>query len=458
MDFINRSMSIKVHPINITSIKKQNYKIHGYYQQNMVIINKTFFNTFNIGDNHSPAIQAILNVSPESFYKGSVVEINDLEETISNYITHGAKIIDLGGRSTAPGVAPITVEEELARVKSYLTKLLDFLDTNIIISIDTQYSKIAEFCIKYCKERGFNVIINDVSGLRTDRKMTNLILDYDVPLILMASNQKPGDILSVNSIIENLFNNIIDLERKGYDLDKLIIDPGVGKWVPEKTYEYDLAIVDNLERFRIFGNPILVGISRKSFIGNVLNKKQPAQRFYGSLAATSIAVYNGAHIIRTHDVNRELQEMITMAKHIRKKPLLIEKEGISGGLIGCIKDPLEGRYYQRLLGVTPAGSRIMDKKMVTKLILLKNVTAPQALVLKQEMLARGGDAAIHKDAVTTEYKKYDKNQNCILIGTEKQLYSLINKLNGQQLELDKIGLIVKEVLEKSREDKFLHSI
>ncbi len=100
----------------------------------------------------------------------------------------------------------------------------------------------------------------------------------------------------------------------------------------------------------------------------------------------------------------------------------------------------------------------MDKKMVTKLIQLDNVTAPQSMILKQELLARGGDVAIHKDAISTENAKYDKNQRVVLIGTEKQMYSLAEKLNGQQLELDKISRIITEILEKSREDKYLHSM
>jgi dihydropteroate synthase len=248
------------------------------------------------------------------------------------------------------------------------------------------------------------------------------------------------------------------LESKNYDLNKLIIDPGIGKWIPEKTFEYDLSIIDNLERFRIFLQPILVGISRKSFIGAVLNKKNPADRLVGTLASTTIAVYNGAHIIRTHDVTPELQEMVKMASAIRKNPLVSEIDGIKGELISCIREPIEARFFLRRMGVTPAGARIMDSKMLTKLIQLENITAPQALILKQEMLARGGDVAIHKDVVTTENQKFDQIHNAILIGTEKQLKLLVNKLKGQQLDLDKIGTLISDILMRSREVKSLHTI
>lgn len=440
-----------------TKTSHRKLELQSKITQIMVIIKKEVFPNFFIGDEYEPIIQGIVNLSPESFYKRSVVKRDEINGQIKSFIDKGAKILDVGARSTAPGVVPITQEEEIERLKPFLESLVNTINNKTIISIDTQYSKIGEYCINFCQKHGFNVIINDVSGLKTDPKMMDMVIDNDVPLILMASSQRPGDIVSVNSILESLFESVLNLERRNYDLNKLIIDPGIGKWIPEKTYEYDLSIIDNLQRFRVFGQPILVGISRKSFITGVLGPRKPDDRYNGTLAATTIAVYNGAHIIRTHDITDELFEMIRMGRAIRKKPLYIEKNGLKGGLIKCIKDPIEARFYQRRIGVTPAGSRIMAKKMVMKLIKLDNVTAPQALVLKQELLARGGDVAIHKDAVTTENKKYDKNQSCILIGTEKQLFSLVEKLKGQQLELDKIGEIISEILEKSREDKYLHS-
>ncbi len=109
-----------------------------------------------------------------------------------------------------------------------------------------------------------------------------------------------------------------------------------------------------------------------------------------------------------------------MAHAIRKNPIVTEVDGITAELISCIREPVEARLFLRRMGVTPAGARIMDSKMLTKLISLENVTAPQALILKQEMLARGGDVAIHKDVVTTENHKYDRIHNVVLIGTEKR--------------------------------------
>lgn len=424
----------------------------------MVTINRELFPNFYVGDKTPPILQGILNLSPESFYKGSIIQPDIFKEVVNDFIANGVKILDLGSRSTAPGVIAITREEELERLKPYISMLSDSLPKEIIISIDTQYSEIAQYCIKELHQANLRVIVNDVAGLKMDQKMIDVVVDHDVPLILMASHKRPGDLLSVDSILESLFESINTLENRNYNLDKLIIDPGIGKWIPEKTFEYDLSIIDNLERFRVFMQPILVGISRKSFIGTVLNKKNAADRLTGTLASTTIAVYNGAHIIRTHDVTPELQEMVQMASAVRKNPVVSEIDGMTAELVSCIREPIEARYFLQRMGVTPAGARIMDSKMLTKLILLENVTAPQALILKQEMLARGGDVAIHKDVVTTENQKYDKVHDIMLIGTEKQLKLLVNKLKGQQLDLDKISTLISGILMHSREVKSLHSI
>ncbi|MHA1109571.1 MAG: dihydropteroate synthase [Promethearchaeota archaeon] len=424
----------------------------------MVIINRELFPNFYVGDTTPPIFQGILNLSPESFYKGSVIQPDIFKRVVDEFLAKGVKILDIGSRSTAPGVTAITREEELERLKPYISTLCESIPKDVIVSIDTQYSEIAHYCIKELHQANLRVIVNDVAGLKTDDEMMDVVTDHDVPLILMASHKRPGDLLSVDSILESLFESIETLETKNFDLNKLIIDPGIGKWIPEKTFEYDLSIIDNLERFRVFMQPILVGISRKSFIGTVLNKKRAEDRLTGTLASTTIAVYNGAHIIRTHEVTPELLEMVKMAHAIRKNPLVSETDGITAEFISCIREPIEARFFLRRMGVTPAGARIMDEKMLTKLILLENVTAPQALILKQEMLARGGDVAVHKNVVTTENKKYDKSQNVVLIGTEKQLKLLVNKLRGQKLELDKIGTLISDVLMKSREVKSLHSI
>jgi dihydropteroate synthase len=115
------------------------------------------------------------------------------------------------------------------------------------------------------------------------------------------------------------FNKTFEiLERKGYDEKKIIIDPGIGRWIEKKTPEFDLKIIGNLTKLRSLNKPILVAISRKTFIGATLNISEPEKRLNGTLSATAIAVYKGAHIIRTHDVNQQLMEIIKIAEEIRK--------------------------------------------------------------------------------------------------------------------------------------------
>jgi dihydropteroate synthase len=145
-------------------------------------------------------------------------------------------------------------------------------------------------------------IINDVSALKTDPKLVDVVKEFDCPIILMATDKVPGDRHTMEEIQDALQSSISFATSNGVDAKKIIIDPGVGKWVPTKLYHYNLDMINQLEELRKFGMPILVGISRKSFIGDILDRPDPGERLLGSLAATAIAVYNGAHIIRTHDV------------------------------------------------------------------------------------------------------------------------------------------------------------
>jgi dihydropteroate synthase len=162
------------------------------------------------------------------------------------------------------------------------------------------------------------IIVNDVSCLKTDPGLGDFVAENDLPIILMASEEVPGDLLTIDEIILEFTKTIEILERKGYDEKKIIIDPGIGRWVDKKTREFDLKIIGNLDKLRSLKKPILVAISRKSFIGATLNITEPEKRLNGTLSATAIAIYKGAHIIRTHDVNQQLTEIIKIAEEIRK--------------------------------------------------------------------------------------------------------------------------------------------
>ena len=277
------------------------------------------FNYLEIGDDFPTIIMGVLNISPESFYKGSVYENTDkLESAAKVMISQGALLLDLGARSTAPWSQKITVDEELNRFCPAMEKICSIIPEDVIISVDTQYSLIAEAAYKIARRFKKKMIINDVSCLKTDPELINFIREKEIPIILMASKQVPGDLLTIEEIIEEFKKTIKKMIYEGYNEDLIILDPGIGKWIKKKEYTYDLKIIGKLEKLRVLQKPILVAISRKSFIGSTLNIAEPENRLNGSLAATAIAVFKGAHIVRTHDVNQQIFEMTKMATEIRR--------------------------------------------------------------------------------------------------------------------------------------------
>jgi len=278
-----------------------------------------FFDFLEIGDNYPTIVMGVLNLSPESFYKGSVYDsAKKIEFAVKNMLNNGAAILDLGARSTAPWSEKITIEEEINRMESALNIICKIIPNNIILSIDTQYRRVAQRALEISTKFKKKIIVNDVSCLKTDPGLGDFVTENDLPIILMASKEIPGDLLTTDEI-KREFNKTIELlERKGYDGKKIILDPGIGRWVDKKTPEFDLKIIGNLDKLRSLNKPILVAISRKSFIGAILNITEPEKRLNGSLSATAIAIYKGAHIIRTHDVNQQLTEIIKIAEEIRK--------------------------------------------------------------------------------------------------------------------------------------------
>ncbi len=394
-----------------------------------------------IGDSCPTKIMGVINLSEESFYKGSVAIGDEVVERASIMVEDGADIIDVGARSTAPGVRQISVQDERERL---IPALKGVLELGVPISVDTQYSKIAEVAL----DMGA-CIINDVSGLKTDPQMADVISDFNVPVILMASKVKPGDCLTFQEIVESLIDSIALAEGRG--ISKIIIDPGIGRWVKEKTYEYNLDIISSLERLKVLGKPILVAISRKSFIGDILGVPEPCDRLAGTLACTAIAVYKGAHIVRTHDI-KETRDLIRTARAIRGRQIMAENGDYQVINIDYLKNPEDSVELMRSLDVTETGIKIMSEKTVSRVILIKNVTAPEALIIKQEMLARGGDAAIPMRTMSGEIKRAD----VIIIGTVLQINNFIKKLKRQSFNLPIISNLLQDMLEKERDVKYLY--
>jgi dihydropteroate synthase len=265
-----------------------------------------------IGDSHPVRLMGVLNLGPDSFYKGSVVGSEELAvNRAKQMVVEGAEFLDLGAMSTAPNVKSISTNEERDRLIPILKAVLDSVD--VPISVDTFRSKIADEALKLGAK-----IINDVSGFVQDEEMVKVLADYDAPSVIMATKKTIGDPLTMNEIIRSLEVSIEKAEKYNYDTHKIIIDPAIGRWVPDKKFNFNMDIINNINLLTKLEKPILIGISRKSFIHEILDRPKPEDRLPGTLGTTAIAVYNGAHIVRTHDVG-VTYDVVKLAKMLRDK-------------------------------------------------------------------------------------------------------------------------------------------
>jgi dihydropteroate synthase len=244
-------------------------------------------------------IMGILNVTPDSFSDGG--RFYKFEQAVDQGMRmadEGADIIDVGGESTRPGSDPVALDEELSRVIPVIELLAQ--KTKVPVSIDTYKAEVARRALDAGAQ-----MINDISALRFDPEMRKVASESKVPVILMHIQGNPKEMQKepfyqdvMAEITDYLKESIQIAEKAGIEKKKLIIDPGIGFG---KRLEDNLNILKNLKRFSILGCPILVGCSRKSFIGSILNLPME-QRLEGSLAALALAVVNGANIVRVHDV------------------------------------------------------------------------------------------------------------------------------------------------------------
>lgn len=396
-----------------------------------------------IGDRYPAQVMGILNLSPESFYKGSVVSPDQVLETALQMVEDGASFLDVGARSTWMFSSPITEEEEAKRLFPVLEALVGNVEA--VISVDTMFSEVAEEALK----RGADVI-NDVSGFTADPRLADVVADYDCPAVIMASEKCPGDPLGMDAVMDSLEKILEKAEKAGIDSEKLILDPAFGRWIEAKLPCYDFETLDDLERLQVFEKPILAALSRKSFIGDVL-EKPASERLYGSLAVAALAVYNGAHIIRTHDV-AETADVVKVAGAFRSRKAVAKEDCYEVSVLS-IKTPKDAFREMQKLGTTEAGSRVMQNKSLQLTLKIKNLTTTEALILKQEMLARGGDAALERDAVSHETEKTD----VLVFGTLLQLEKLCTKLEGQARKLPKIANLIRECLAERTNPEYRYS-
>ncbi len=387
-----------------------------------------------VGDEHPVRIMGVINLSQESFYKLSVVNMDSILEKAHSMVDSGATILDIGARSTWLLAKPvISREEELQRLVPALAILKENVDA--LISVDTMFADIAEKAL----EMGAD-IINDVSGFKADERMLDVLVESGCPVVAMATEKIPGDPIGMNAIMHSLSGIIRQAHEKGMDTSKLVLDPAIGRWMPEKGPIYDFETMDQFERLKVFQKPLLAAISRKSCIDAVLHKPTE-ERLYGTLAATAIVVHKGAHIIRTHDVSQTM-DVVQVAAAMRSKQPVVKENGFEVSVLN-IAHPEDAVRTMNEMGVTGTGAQIMKKKSVSRVLRISNITTTEALIIKQEILARGGDAALERNAVSHETESTD----ILIMGTILQLEKLAKKLECQARNLPVISRMILDTLQ-----------
>lgn len=259
-----------------------------------------------------PAVMGIVNCTPDSF----AVNYSSPDDAIANVkrmLDEGADIIDIGGESSRPGSEPVSVEEELNRVIPVIESIREISD--ILISIDTTKAVVAEKALT----AGVN-IINDISALAFDNEMAGVAKQFGCPVILMHIKGIPKSMQDaphyddvINEVSDYFSERIEYAAAQGIEREKLILDVGIGFG---KRVEDNLRLIKHLKSFESFGLPLLIGVSRKSFIGNITGAEVD-NRISGSIAVAAIAVNNGADIIRTHDV-AQTRQAVDMAFAMRE--------------------------------------------------------------------------------------------------------------------------------------------
>lgn len=260
-----------------------------------------------------PHVMGILNVTPDSFSDGALYL--DPERAVERALEmqeEGADIIDIGGESTRPYSAPVDAGEELKRVVPVIERLAASI--NVPISIDTYKSIVAREALLAGAH-----IVNDISGCTFDPEMPETVAEAGAGLVVMHTRGRPDRMqvetayqALVSEVISFLRERVASLEFSGVHPDCIVVDPGIGFG---KSIAGNLEILRRLREFESLGRPVLVGTSRKSFIGKVLGR-DAGQRLFGTAATVALAVANGAAIVRVHDV-RDMRDVALMAHAIR---------------------------------------------------------------------------------------------------------------------------------------------
>lgn len=253
-------------------------------------------------------VMGILNLTPDSFSDGG--KYFDVEKAIEHaykMVEEGADIIDVGAESTRPGHIAVDADEEIRRLVPVLEKLID--EINVPISVDTYKAATAKVVL----DLGVH-IINDIWGLKKDPEMAKTVAKYNAPVIVMHNQDGTHYENLMNDILDWLRDSIRIAEEAGIDSDKIIIDPGIGFG---KTLDHNLDVMNKLEEFHTLGKPILLGTSRKSMIGKVLDLPVE-ERLEGTAATVALGIAKGVHIVRVHDVKEIKRVCVMMDAMVRR--------------------------------------------------------------------------------------------------------------------------------------------
>ncbi|RJQ50946.1 MAG: dihydropteroate synthase [Nitrospiraceae bacterium] len=266
------------------------------------------WNNYNFDFSQRTYIMGILNVTPDSFSDGGLFfNKNTAVNHALRMQDEGADIVDIGGESARPGAERISVREEIRRVVPVIEAIAHRI--KIPVSIDTYKSEVARAALSAGAS-----IVNDISGLRFDKKMPEVVAGHKVPVVIMHIQGTPRNMQKA-PVYKALIPEIMDYLRCGIEIarnagvddNKIILDPGIGFG---KTVEHNLEIIKRLNKFTGLEKPILLGPSRKSFIGKISGDLPVTERLEGTAAAVAVGIFNGASIIRAHDV----KEMVRVAR------------------------------------------------------------------------------------------------------------------------------------------------
>ena len=271
-------------------------------------VKKEFLNRFISKPNsilglnfETPLVMGILNVTPDSFYDGEkLFSEKQFVEKGLNLLKAGCCILDIGGESTRPGAEEVSPSIEIERIVGVI-KRIKKLVPSAIISVDTRKAIVAENALKVGAS-----IINDISAGSFDKKMFNVVAEYKAGICLMHSQGLPQDMQDrpyydnvLLDVYDYLEKKIEEAESNGILREKIMIDPGIGFG---KSFNHNMEIIEKSSMFLGLGYPLIIGLSRKSVIGKIINEKLPSERLSGSIAAMLKTLNNGVNIVRVHDV------------------------------------------------------------------------------------------------------------------------------------------------------------